>query len=383
MIVKKVHQNLYAYLKAGLLCLVMAFGLVSFSQTKTYFTKRVMGEAPKIDGVINDSCWGIVEWDDGFVQREPYDGKDPSQETYFKVLYDDNNLYFAIWAKDTEPDKIERRLTRRDNFEGDWVGVSIDSYADKLTGFSFAVSSAGVKADLIVTNENNMDFTWNPVWYVKVSLDPTGWYAEMRIPLTQLRFSKKEKYVWGLQVMRQIFRNQEFSVWQYIPVKSSRWVSLYGNLSGIEGIKPRREVELIPYAMGNVEQYEKVPGNPFATGKDFGYSAGLDGKIAVTNDLTLNLTVNPDFGQVEADPSEVNLTAFETFFEEKRPFFIEGNNIFNFQITHFIIRILQYLNSGRTLLQGGSIFPGQPFILYGLRGGTVFRRPVILTFLTE
>jgi len=328
-----IFNRLFFYISVGLFILLTAFHLPAFSQTKIYHTRKITGETPDIDGIINDDAWNIVKWDSGFVQREPYDGKEPSQETYFKILYDDNNLYVAIRARDTEPEKIERRLTRRDDFEGDWVAIGIDSYADKLTAFNFAVSAAGVKADLIVTNEQNMDFTWNPVWYVKVSSDDKGWYSEMRIPFTQLRFAKEQSHTWGLQVMRMLFRKQEFSAWQHIPVKSSRWVSLFGELDGIDGIKPKKEVELIPYAMGNMEQYEKQPENPFATGRDFGYSLGLDGKIAVTNDLTLNLTVNPDFGQVEADPSEVNLTAFETFFEEKRPFFIEGNNIFDFQIT--------------------------------------------------
>jgi hypothetical protein len=133
--------------------------------------------------------------------------------------------------------------------------------------------------------------------------------------------------------MRWLFRKEEFMTWQHIPQETSRWVSGYGELHGISGINPKREVELIPYLMGNTERYEQEDGNPFSTGRDYGYSAGLDGKIAVTNDLTMNLTINPDFGQVEADPSEVNLTAFETFFEEKRPFFIEGNNIYDYGLT--------------------------------------------------
>ncbi len=331
---QKVRNRLTSRIFAGSLILLMAIHLPAFSQIKTYSTKMITGNAPEIDGITSDSVWNLVEWGSGFLQREPYDGKEPSQETSFKILYDDNNLYVAIRAWDTEPDKIERRLTRRDEFEGDWVAIGIDSYADKLTAFSFAVNAAGVKADLIVTNEDHMDLTWNPVWYVKVSTDSKGWSAEMRIPFTQLRFAKEQTHTWGLQIMRQLFRKQEFSVWQHIPVESSRWVSLFGELEGISGIKPKKEVEFIPYAMGNIETYQKEEGNPFATGNDNGYSLGVDGKIAVTNDLTLNFTVNPDFGQVEADPSEVNLTAFESFFEEKRPFFIEGSNIFNFPVTN-------------------------------------------------
>ena len=308
--------------------------LPSFTQEKIYETKKVNSSTPVIDGVFDDKVWGLVEWEGDFIQREPYGGEQPSQNTLFKILYDDNNLYVAIRAEDSVPGKIEKRLTRRDGFEGDWVGIGIDSYYDKLTAFGFAVTAAGVKADVIMSNDNELDDTWDPVWYVKTTIDSGGWNAEMRIPFTQLRFSDNEKHVWGLQVMRQLFRKDEFSAWEHIPVESSRWVSMFGELHGINNIKPKKEVELIPYVMGNVERFEKEEGNPFATGRKYGYSAGVDGKIAVTNDLTLNFTVNPDFGQVEADPSEVNLTAFETFFPEKRPFFIEGSNIFNYSITN-------------------------------------------------
>jgi len=304
-----------------------------FSQERSYTTHFLKNDDIEIDGLIEEKSWGAVEWEGDFVQREPYEGEKPSQETSFKILYDDNNLYVAIRAYDTELDKIEKRLTRRDHFEGDWVAIGIDSYFDKLTSFGFAVTAAGVKGDVIITNDDQMDDTWDPVWYVKTSTDSLGWVAEMKIPYTQLRFAKKEEYVWGLQVMRQLFRKEEFSAWRHVPMESSRWTSMFGELHGIKGIKPKKEVEIIPYVMGSTEGFEKEEGNPFATGRSNEFNAGVDGKIAVTNDMTLNFTVNPDFGQVEADPSEVNLTAFETFFPEKRPFFIEGNNIFNYSLT--------------------------------------------------
>ncbi|PLX08355.1 MAG: hypothetical protein C0598_12325 [Marinilabiliales bacterium] len=307
--------------------------LSSFSQNRVYNTNYITNTTPVIDGVINEEVWNTVEWSSDFVQQQPYEDAEPSQQTAFKVLYDDNNLYFAIKAFDNEPEKIERMLTRRDEFAGDWVGIAIDSYNDDLTGFSFTVNAAGVKSDGIVTNDNNFDETWNPVWYAKVGTDADGWIAEMKIPLTQLRFSKKDEYVWGLELLRQIFRKEELSLWQKIPQNTARWVSLWGELRGIKNIKPIKEIEILPYAMVEYENFEKEEGNPFATGKDYGYNAGLDAKVAITNDFTLNLTVNPDFGQVEADPSEVNLSAFESYFEEKRPFFIEGSNIFNYPLT--------------------------------------------------
>jgi len=316
--------------------MISGTNLMVFTQVvvqKSYTAVKVETSPPVIDGFFRESVWSSTDWENGFVQREPYEGKDPIQHTAFKILYDNENIYVAIKAFDTNLDKIEKRLSRRDDFEGDVVGIAFDSYFDKLTAFSFAVTVAGVKNDLILTNEDQMDFTWDPVWYVKTAIVEDGWNAEMKIPLTQLRFAKKENHIWGLQVFRWLFRGEEFSNWQHVPQESSRWVSGFGELHGISGIKPKREVELIPYAMGNVETFEKEENNPFSNGNDLGYSAGLDGKVAVSNDLTLNFSVNPDFGQVEADPSEVNLTAFETFFEEKRPFFIEGCNIFDYRIT--------------------------------------------------
>ncbi|RLD70820.1 MAG: hypothetical protein DRI87_07780 [Bacteroidetes bacterium] len=300
---------------------------------RTYTTTHVHGKPPVIDGKGDDVVWELTEWSGDFIQREPYENEDPSQQTAFKILYDDNNLYVLIRAFDTEPDKIERRLARRDSWEGDFVSIAIDSYNDDLTGFVFAVNAAGVKNDGIVTNDTDFDDTWNPVWYVKVSIDKLGWLSEMKIPFTQLRFANSTDHVWGLELLRILFRKEEMSLWQMVPQQASGWVSLWGNLHGIEDIKPKKEVELIPYVMGNIKTYEKEEGNPYMDGTDPGFNAGLNGKVAITNDLTLNFTINPDFGQVEADPSQVNLTAFETFYEEKRPFFIEGSNIYDYPVS--------------------------------------------------
>lgn len=313
--------------------LVLAFTAYPQDSLRIYQTNRLEGQPPLIDGIVDEKAWDNVEWSGDFIQREPYDYHPPSQQTAFKMLYDDDHLYVAIRCFDTEPEKIERRLSRRDSFEGDWVAIGIDSYNDKLTGFSFSVNAAGVKNDGIVTNDNQFDDTWDPVWYTKVSIDELGWVAEMKIPFTQLRFSKEENYVWGLEILRWLFRKEEMSLWQMVPQDAAGWASLWGELHGIKDIQPKKEVELIPYAMGNIEIYEAEEGNPFEGGTDLGYNAGLDGKVAISNNMTLNFTVNPDFGQVEADPSEVNLSAFETYFEEKRPFFIEGSNIYNYPVT--------------------------------------------------
>ena len=314
--------------------------LNGFSQEiekKTYqtaFTKTV----PDIDGLMNDECWNLVEWGGDFIQTRPYENKPPTQETSFKILYDDNNLYVFIRAYDKEPAKISRIMSRRDNFDGDMVEINIDSYFDKQTAFSFTATAAGVKGDEAITqNGNNWDDSWNPIWFLKTSIDDKGWCAEMRIPLSQLRFGNNEKLVWGLQFMRHIFREEERSNWQFIPKGSPGIVHLFGELQGIKNIKPKHQIEILPYAVARMERFEKAEGNPFLDGKSSKYSAGLDGKIGLTNDLTLDFTINPDFGQVEADPSEVNLTAFETYFSERRPFFIEGKNIYEFKPNQTIV----------------------------------------------
>lgn len=316
-----------------IVALIMLMVNSLFSQQMTYTTGRLQGEAPEIDGKITETAWNSAEWTGGFTQREPSDGKQPSEKTEFKIVYDDEALYVAIRSFDSNPELIDRRMTRRDDIDGDYVGFEIDSYFDRRTAFAFIVNAGGVKSDFLLYSDVGEDYSWDPVWYVKTSVDSLGWLAEMKIPYTQIRFAKSEEYLWGLEVGRHIFRYDELSLWKPIPKSASGWVSQFGDLAGIHGIKPEREVELQPYVMGNVETYPGEEGNPYADGTDLGYNVGLDGKIAVTNDLTMNFTINPDFGQVEADPSVVNLTAFETFYTEKRPFFVEGQNIYSFKLT--------------------------------------------------
>ena len=313
--------------------LFLQFASADSSEKKTYVTNNINPRPPLIDGKLDDPIWDKVTWGGDFIQRSPHEGKEPSQATAFKILYDDRYIYVAVMAYDNEPEKVERRMTRRDDIEGDWVEVHFDSYFDHRTAFGFMVSVAGVKGDFVISDDgDNWDYTWDPIWYVKTDMNEEGWAAEIRIPLSQLRFGKKADQIWGLQVTRRIFRKQETSHWQLIPQKASGWVHMYGELHGIKGIKAQRQVELTPYTVGKMQRFERQEGNPFATGGLENLYGGLDGKIGLTSDLVLDFTINPDFGQVEADPSVVNLTAFETYYSEKRPFFIEGRNILSFQI---------------------------------------------------
>ncbi|NWJ49496.1 MAG: carbohydrate binding family 9 domain-containing protein [Bacteroidetes bacterium] len=300
---------------------------------KVYTTKAIKNNPPVIDGKGNDPVWEQVEWAGDFIQREPHENAAPTQKTAFKILYDNNNVYVLIRAYDTEADKIVTRMARRDDQQGDFVTIFFDSYYDKLSAFSFTVSAAGVKTDAIMSNDGNNDLTWDPVWFAKTSIDKDGWTAEMRIPLDQLRFSGQKEHVWGLEVARQLSRIQESSVWKQVPKDASGTVYLFGELKGINGIKPKRQQDVMPYMVAKTESYKTEVGNPYSKGHENNLGVGVDGKMGITNDFTLDFTINPDFGQVEADPSQVNLTGFETYFKEQRPFFIEGRDVMNFQLT--------------------------------------------------
>ena len=302
---------------------------------KTYFTQGIEPEAtPVIDGILNETVWDLVEWGGDYIEFQPDENTDPSVETKFKILYDPKNLYIAFRCYDPEPDKIERRLSRRDGFAGDWVEVNIDSYHDRRTAFSFSITAAGVKGDEFVSNNgNNWDSSWNPIWYAKTQIDEEGWTAEIRIPLSQLKFSDAPEQVWGLQSTRRFFREEERSLWQRKPVDQPGWVSEFGELHGLKNLESQKQLEIQPYTVAQSRSFEAEAGNPFEDGSDVSLTAGVDAKIGITNDLTLDLTLNPDFGQVEADPSAIALDGFQIFFREQRPFFVENKNIFNYPVS--------------------------------------------------
>jgi hypothetical protein len=303
-------------------------------EKRSYYTTSIgSAEPPRIDGTIDEPVWELGEWATGFIQNEPDNGKAPTSETRFKILYDEKYLYVAIQSFDDEPEKIETRLSRRDGFAGDWVGVIFDSYFDKRSAFNFIVTAAGVKGDEFLSNNGfNSDAGWNPIWDTKTQINEQGWAAEMRIPLSQLRFGNTQEQVWGLQVVRRDFRHAERSFWQHIPADAPGWVSEFGELRGLTGLTPQKQLEIQPYLLTQLDTYEKVNGNPFRTGSDFKFTGGLDAKIGITNDLTLDLTINPDFGQVDADPGAIALDGFEIFFQELRPFFVENKNIFDYSL---------------------------------------------------
>lgn len=300
---------------------------------KTYTTQR-LNTPVTLDGIPDEEAWNAVEWGGDFTQWQPNEGKAPSQETNFKILYDEKFLYIAYRCHDQRADSIVKRMGRRDEFPGDWVEINIDSYHDQRTAFSFTLSVSGVRSDEFVSNDgNNWDASWNPIWFSKTHIDDKGWTGEVKIPLSQLRYGNETEKVWGFQITRRLFRKEERSTWQYIPQNSGVWVSRFGELHGLKNIPMHRQIEIAPYIIAQADKYKKEPGNPFAKGLDTKLTGGLDGKLAVTNDLILDFTINPDFGQVEADPSQVRIDGFQNFFEERRPFFIESRNIFDYRLT--------------------------------------------------
>jgi hypothetical protein len=325
--------------KTFMLIVLSGFFMPSFCKQDTTYSKRSYTAMevripPEIDGWLTDEAWDAAEWGGDFQMFEPYDDRPPSQETRFKVIFDKEYIYVGMRAFDTAPDSIVSRLTRRDDIDGDMMAFQFDSYHDLQTAFTFIASAAGSRADFFMSSDGeNEDETWNAIWWVKTQVDDQGWTLEAKVPFSQLRFDRNSGGVWGFQVAREIYRNSEMSLWQPMSKEQPGWVHLMGEINGLENIDPRKQADLTPYMVAGSEWFDKEPEDPFRKdGVDRTFNAGLDAKIGVTNNFTLDLTVNPDFGQVEADPSVVNLTAFETFFREQRPFFIEGNNIFNYDL---------------------------------------------------
>ena len=339
-----------------ILVLFVLVHFTSYSQDSTstvkkriYVTKPLKDlEPPAIDGQIDDASWDIVEWTGDFIENQPDENTPPSQQTKFKIVYDQKYLYVAYRCYDTEPDKIEKRLSRRDGFAGDWVEINLDTYHDKRTGFSFTITASGVKGDEFISqNGNNWDGSWNPIWYTATQIDDEGWTAEVKIPLSQVKFGKSKEQIWGLQVNRRFFRNEERSVWQRIPQDAPGWVSEFGELHGLIDIEPQKQLEIQPFAVTQFDTFPAEEGNPFRDGEEFKLNGGLDAKIGITNDLTLDLTVNPDFGQVEADPAAIALDGFQIFFREQRPFFVENKNIFDYRFANGFDNVFYSRRIGR------------------------------------
>ncbi len=300
---------------------------------------RINPAVPSIDGSLDDKIWKSdqIEFARDFIQREPDEGMPATESTLVAIAYDDEALYFAFWCFDAEPDKIDRQLVRRDRWgESDVVTVRLDPYHDHQTGYKFDVSAAGVQRDCRLYNDDWQDYSWDGVWESAVKSQPWGWSAELRIPYHCLRFTEKDEHTWGMNVTRYISRRVESPWWAFSPSSEGGFVSRFGHLTGLTGIKPARQLEILPYAVSGLETQPKDQGNP--DGRDYMKNTGFDVKYGLSSNLILDAAINPDFGQVELDRPVLNLSTYETYYEEKRPFFVEGANLFDTRFGLFYSR---------------------------------------------
>src|SRR6267378_1070094 len=297
------------------------------SPATTAVAQRAM-TPPAIDGRDNDEVWRQAQVISMFRQFRPVEDADPTLRTEARVAYDDRNFYAFVRAFDPHPDSILKLLARRDvRVATDQIKIIIDSYHDRRTGFEFAVNPAGVKRDYAIYNDGQTeDDAWDGVWEVATTVDSLGWTAEFRIPLSQLRYAPAATNTFGFGVWRDIQRYTERVSWPVYRASRPGFPSQLGELQGLVGLSSPRRLEVTPYGVS--KNVTVADGGAFDHPQRF--AGGADIKYGVTSNLTLDATVNPDFGQVEADPAVLNLTAFETFLAEQRPFFLEGTGIFRF-----------------------------------------------------
>ena len=290
--------------------------------------------APVLDGKDDDAVWQTAPKIDQFLEARPSEGAAPRLRTEARVAYDAHNLYVFIRAFDPHPDSIVSLLSRRDDQPpSDFLFVMVDSYHDKRTGYEFGVNPAGVKADLAIYNDGNEDSAWDAVWDAATRIDSLGWTAEYRIPVSQMRYAARGNGTFGILLWRVIQRYTETVTWPLYRGSKTGFTSQFADLTGLDGLSSPGHAEITPYVV--TKNVQGPASANFARKQDI--TAGGDLKYRVASNLLLNATVNPDFGQVEADPSVLNLSAFETFFSERRPFFVEGKGLFTFNVNCVIV----------------------------------------------
>ena len=303
---------------------------------------RLEGVRPQIDGALDDPVWQQAPVFTGFVQREPEEGQPASEQTTVQVAYDDEMLYVGVMAYDSDPEGIVSRLVRRDQWaEADWIQVSLDTHHDHQTGYAFSVYAGGSIYDSVIRDYGWDNDAWNGVWESAHRIGTEGWSVEFAIPFHNLRFSSGGD--WGINIARYISRKKEQVFWVMIPRKESGWVSRFAHLEGLADIQSRRTLELLPYSVGR---------STFAAGRELFGNAGADLRYGLSSNVSLNATINPDFGQVEADPAELNLSVFESFQEERRPFFVADSEAFDTPIDLFYSRRIGRQPSFHTLPDG-------------------------------
>ncbi len=315
----------------ALLLLAACTSIVIAAPTPVPPVRAVRTNAPiVIDGVLDEPIWKSDNATTAFHQSDPSPGAPGTQQTEIRIAYDDEAIYLGARMYDTAPDSIVARLARRDvSIASDRVSLYLDPFHDHRTGYYFMVNAAGTVYDGTISNDGWDDGSWDGVWDAKVHRDLQGWTAEMRIPFSQLRFRAADQMVWGVNVRRVLPRANEEDFLIFPPRGESGFVSWWPELHGLDGVHTSRHIEVLPYATTKAEYLDHSPADPFHDGSRYRPAAGADLRTSLGNNLTLNATINPDFGQVEIDPAVVNLSDVETFFDEKRPFFTEGNGVFH------------------------------------------------------
>lgn len=302
---------------------------------RKYTATKIDNFSHTVDGRHDEPEWESVgEWSEAFVQSRPVERAVSKYETRMKIFYDDKNIYVGIRCYDDEIDKLHHQIGNRDDWTGDYVTVSFDSYHDYRSASQFMLNAGGTRTDMSMTDQQEMNFSWNAVWAGKSHIyrEEGYWFAEYAIPFTQLRYrTVGNDGVWGLHVQRMVSRNDEMLEWSMVPQNNNGVVYSYGEMYGMDDAPRTRNIEFTPYLSGQHVREPRIEGSPYQTGSDWRANVGLDAKMRV-GDYTMNMTFNPDFGQVEQDPSVMNLTTTETFYEEKRPFFLEGSDVFSFGI---------------------------------------------------
>ena len=333
----------YFFLMAMILCCALGFAqidsVIPFDKAYKrvyHITKVTDGSRPVMDGRLDDEFWTKQgEWSNPFVQVTPVERQISDSPTRVKILYDNKYIYVGIYCKDAVPEKMNAFIGNRDdNNVGDLISIAFDTYHDYRAAPEFNVNLGGNKTDLIVTDKLNVNRSWNAVWEARTFINrpDSSWTVEMRVPFNQLRYNQlSDSDIWGLHVRRIIRRNNEVQNWSLIPLKNNGHVFSFGEMHGMTELPKPRGFEILPYVMGKYKNEPKIEGSPYQKGFLWKGNAGLDAKVALS-DYTLDLTVNPDFGQIELDPSVMNLTSYETFYDEKRTFFLEGKHILDFQM---------------------------------------------------
>jgi len=353
----------------GIVQLAVVTTLLGGTSSKSIVATQV-SSAPRIDGYLNEREWQLAVPVTGFQQFDPEEGMPSTERTVVHVLYDDNALYVGVMCYDSEPAKIVEQLTRRDRTgQSDRFSVIIDSYHDHSTAFLFSGTVSGIQADGMLSNDGRVyDIQWDAVWNFDAKVTADGWSGEFRIPFSALRFAPQDsEYVWGINFRRYVARKQETDEWVMVPRKETApgvisSVSKMGHVSGIRDIHPPLHLDLLPYGVQKANYFAQPA--PFNLRQEYKTSVGLDLKYGVTNNVTLDVALNPDFGQVEVDQAVLNLTVFETFYPEKRPLFLEGSQIFSFGSTFDNSQLYLFYSRriGRqpTLAQGPD--PGYVFV---------------------